>query len=157
MFSLRPLSRRAALARAGAGVLTAALAARHHGSTTVAAQESTPIAGPTQALPAEVTAIIEAPKYAFSRWGIHLADRATGEVLTDLNGGARFLAASTTKLYPAAAALDAYGPDHRFETPVYRTGPVGASWEFRDEGAAGWLTRWSPRGPGTTSRRRCDC
>src|SRR3712207_3135833 len=125
MFRLRPLSRRAALARFGAGTVGAVLAARH--VPTGAAQDSTPEATPeAQALPAEVTAIVEAPKYAFSRWGIHLADRATGEVLTDLNGGTRFLAASTTKLYPAAAALDAYGPDYRFETPIYRTATVGA-------------------------------
>src|SRR5215211_8437836 len=103
MSLLRPLTRRAALARFGAGTAGAVLAGRHF--TAVGAQESTPGAETGQALPAEALAIIDAPKYAFSRWGIHLADRATGEVLIDLNGGTRFLAASTTKLYPAAAAL----------------------------------------------------
>ena len=44
----------------------------------------------------------------------------------DLDGGERFLAASTTKLYPSAAALAAYGADYRFETPIYRTGAVGS-------------------------------
>ena len=77
-------------------------------------------------LPAEITAIIEGPRYALARWGIYVADRETGETIYDLRGGERFLAASTTKLFPGAAALAAYGPDYRFETPVYRTGAVGA-------------------------------
>jgi D-alanyl-D-alanine carboxypeptidase/D-alanyl-D-alanine-endopeptidase (penicillin-binding protein 4) len=32
--------------------------------------------------------------------------------------------ASVTKIYSVAAALEAFGPDHRFRTPIYRTGPV---------------------------------
>ena len=118
----RRLSRRQALRQGGAGLAGGALAAA--GVTRAAAQGAKPPVA--DAIPAEIAAIIGAPKYAFSRWGIHLADRATGEVLVDLNGGTRFLAASTTKLYPGAAALDAYGPDYRFETPIYRTGAVGA-------------------------------
>ena len=38
----------------------------------------------------------------------------------------RSSAASTTKVWGSAAALDAYGPDFRFETPIYRTGEIGA-------------------------------
>ena len=121
-FGNRRLSRRHVLRQSGAGLAGGALAAA--GVTRAAAQDATPAVA--EAIPADIAAIIDAPKYAFSRWGIHVADRATGEVLTDLNGGDRFLAASTTKLYPGAAALDAYGPDYRFETPIYRTGSVGA-------------------------------
>ncbi|HET7094362.1 MAG TPA: D-alanyl-D-alanine carboxypeptidase/D-alanyl-D-alanine-endopeptidase [Thermomicrobiales bacterium] len=129
MLPLRVLSRRAALLRLGGGGLAAAFAGRR--ALPAAAQSATPVATPgaTSAaapLPAEITAIIEGPRYAFARWGIHVADRQTGEPIYDLNGDERFLAASTTKLYPAAAALAAYGPDYRFETPVYRTGAVGA-------------------------------
>jgi D-alanyl-D-alanine carboxypeptidase/D-alanyl-D-alanine-endopeptidase (penicillin-binding protein 4) len=118
-------TRRVALARLGGGGAAAVLAVgRGHPA---AAQGATPVATDGgSSLPPEISAIIAGPAYAFARWGIHVADRATGEVVYDLNGGQRFLAASTTKLYPAAAALAAYGPDHRFETPVYRTGAVGA-------------------------------
>ncbi len=124
MLSLRNLSRRAALVRLGGGGLAATLAVR--GTAPAAAQDATPVANVAAApLPDEITAIIEQPKYALARWGIHVADRETGEVVYDLRGGERFLAASTTKLFPGAAALAAYGPDYRFETPIYHTGSLG--------------------------------
>ena len=125
MLSRRSLSRRAAVVRLGGGGLAAALGDRL--AATAAAQSATPVANAVEVpLPAEITAIIEQPRYSLARWGIYVADRETGEVVYDLGGGERFLAASTTKLFPGAAALAAYGPDYRFETPVYRTGAVGA-------------------------------
>jgi D-alanyl-D-alanine carboxypeptidase/D-alanyl-D-alanine-endopeptidase (penicillin-binding protein 4) len=117
-------TRRAILAGLSGG---AALAA----SRMTAAQAATPVpatpvtSSPGEPLPDEITAIITHPRYAFARWGIYVADRETGETIYDLRGDERFLAASTTKLYPTATALNAYGADYRFETPVYRTGPVG--------------------------------
>ncbi len=86
------------------------------------------IAGPVSAavpnIPAEARKVVDEAKYRNARWGLHVADLKTGEVLFDWNGDQRFLAASTTKLWPGAAALDAYGPDYRFTTPIYRTGSV---------------------------------
>ncbi|MCC7023131.1 MAG: D-alanyl-D-alanine carboxypeptidase, partial [Thermomicrobiales bacterium] len=125
MLPLRGLSRRAALTRLGGAGLAAALAGR--GGLPAAAQDATPVATEAgEPLPGAITAIIEQPKYAFARWGIHVADRATGQTIYDLRGDERFLAASTTKLFPGAAALAAYGTDYRFETPIYRTGDVDA-------------------------------
>src|ERR687897_1183963 len=125
MLPFRSLSRRAAMVLLGSGGLATALAVRR--AVTATAQGATPVANVTgDPLPAEITAIIEQPRYSLARWGIYVADRETGEAVYDLGGGERFLAASTTKLFPGAAALAAYGPDYRFETPVYRTGAVGA-------------------------------
>ena len=81
-------------------------------------------AGPVPTLPPEARKVVDEAKYRNARWGLHVADLKTGEVLFDWNGDQRFLGASTTKLWAGAAALDAYGPDYRFTTPVYRTGPV---------------------------------
>jgi D-alanyl-D-alanine carboxypeptidase/D-alanyl-D-alanine-endopeptidase (penicillin-binding protein 4) len=125
MLPLRGLSRRSALLRLGSAGLAAALASQR--TLPVAAQDATPAAAPLVApLPEAITAIITEPKYGFARWGIHVADRQTGETIYDLRGDERFLAASTTKLYPGAAALAAYGSDYRFETPIYRTGDIDA-------------------------------
>ena len=84
-------------------------------------------------LPAEITALMESPRYRSARWGLHVADRASGEVIYDLNGGEMFITASTTKLFSGAAALDAYGPVYRFETPVYRGGAVDNQGELRGD------------------------
>ena len=81
-------------------------------------------AGPVPALPPEARKVVDEAKYRNARWGLHVADLKTGEVLFDWNGDQRFLAASTTKLWAGAAALDAYGADFRFTTPIYRTGTV---------------------------------
>ncbi|MCC6315842.1 MAG: D-alanyl-D-alanine carboxypeptidase/D-alanyl-D-alanine-endopeptidase [Thermomicrobiales bacterium] len=125
MLPLRRFSRRAAALHLGGAGLAAAFAGRM--ALPVAAHDATPEATPVgEPLPDGITAIIEQPKYAFARWGIHVADRATGEAIYDLRGDERFLAASTNKLFPGAAALAAYGPDYRFETPIYRDGAIGA-------------------------------
>ena len=75
-------------------------------------------------IPAEARKVVDEAKYRNARWGLHVADLKTGEVLFDWNGDQRALGASTTKLWAGAAALDAYGADYRFTTPIYRTGPV---------------------------------
>jgi D-alanyl-D-alanine carboxypeptidase/D-alanyl-D-alanine-endopeptidase (penicillin-binding protein 4) len=69
--------------------------------------------------------IVNGPDYKkHARWGILVVDASTGEELYKVNADRFFLPASTTKLYSCAAALVALGTDHKFETPVYRTGPV---------------------------------
>jgi serine-type D-Ala-D-Ala carboxypeptidase/endopeptidase (penicillin-binding protein 4) len=128
------LSRRQALQAGGAGLAALAVAGA---SRLAAAQSATPVpATPTslgQPVPDDITAIMNAPRYQFSRWGLHVEDRATGEVIYDFRGNEWFLPGSTTKLFPGAAALDAYGPDYRFETPIYRTGPIGAHGELNGD------------------------
>ena len=115
------LSRRSAIRGSGAAGLALAMTAP--GLTTAATQEATPV--PEQPLPAAIAAVMNQPRYAeYTQWGIYAADRETGEAVLDLNSVQRYVPGSTTKLFPAAAALTAYGPDFRFETPVYRRGEV---------------------------------
>src|SRR5688572_33308113 len=106
-------SRRQLLRVSAAGVLAAAAGA------TVASR-----AAAQNPIPPTAQAIMDHPRYAPSRWFLYVADRATGDPLYNLNGGDLVLPASTTKLWSTGAALDAYGPDFRFETPVYRRGQV---------------------------------
>ena len=67
---------------------------------------------------------MQGPRYAGSRWYVHVSDRATGAALYELNADQLVLPASTTKLWSTSAALDTFGTDFRFETPVYRRGEV---------------------------------
>ncbi|MBN9102680.1 MAG: D-alanyl-D-alanine carboxypeptidase/D-alanyl-D-alanine-endopeptidase [Pseudonocardia sp.] len=75
------------------------------------------------ALPPSALAIMQGKRYAISRWFVLVADRRSGDPLFELNAGDLVLPASTTKLWTTATALDTFGPDFRFETPVYRRGP----------------------------------
>jgi D-alanyl-D-alanine carboxypeptidase/D-alanyl-D-alanine-endopeptidase (penicillin-binding protein 4) len=75
-------------------------------------------------LAARVEAILNGPDYKEARWGVLVVDARTGKTLYERDADRLFVPASVTKLYSCAAALAAFGPDHRFETPVYRRGDV---------------------------------
>lgn len=79
-------------------------------------------AEPVPGLPDAATAVMRGPRYAISRWFVHVSDRASAEALYELDAGDLVLPASTTKLWSTGAALDAFGPDFRFATPVHRRG-----------------------------------
>jgi len=75
----------------------------------------------------QIRTVIDDARFQHARWGILVADRATGEVLDELEADKLLAPASTTKLYSVAATLDALGSGYRFETPVYRRGAVNAA------------------------------
>lgn len=74
--------------------------------------------------------VISAPLFEQAHWGILVADRASGEILYQHNPDRLFAPASTTKLFTVAAALEALGPDHHFETPVYARGTFSEKGEL---------------------------
>jgi hypothetical protein len=45
-------------------------------------------------------------------------------VLVDQGGGTSLVPASTMKVFRVATALESYGADYRFRTPVHRVGEV---------------------------------
>jgi D-alanyl-D-alanine carboxypeptidase/D-alanyl-D-alanine-endopeptidase (penicillin-binding protein 4) len=55
---------------------------------------------------------------------LKVVDLETGGVLYDRGGGKLLTPASNLKIYTSACALDAFGPDHRFETRVTAAGPI---------------------------------
>lgn len=79
-------------------------------------------------VPAEITAVMKKDRYldAGTRWGLIAMDTATGEVLTAVEPDQLSYTGSVRKLLSVSSALEALGPDHRFETPVYRAGAVVA-------------------------------
>ena len=85
------------------------------------------------ALLPEFQQIMAKPLYKFSSWLIYAADLQSGQPLYDFNGRGLVVPGSVTKLFPGAAALTAYGPDYRFQTPVYRTGPVDAQGQLQGD------------------------
>ncbi|MDP2955025.1 MAG: D-alanyl-D-alanine carboxypeptidase/D-alanyl-D-alanine-endopeptidase, partial [Longimicrobiales bacterium] len=59
-----------------------------------------------------------------AHWGMEFYDIASGRVLMSHNGERLFVPGSTTKVVTMATAMETLGPDHRFRTRIYRTGPV---------------------------------
>ncbi|ODT05173.1 MAG: D-alanyl-D-alanine carboxypeptidase/D-alanyl-D-alanine-endopeptidase [Gemmatimonadetes bacterium SCN 70-22] len=84
-------------------------------------------ASPLAAQPAphkRIQAVMNRPEFAHAHWGMEFYDIASGKVLMSHNGDRLFVPGSTTKVVTMATALQALGPDHRFRTRVYRTGPI---------------------------------
>jgi D-alanyl-D-alanine carboxypeptidase/D-alanyl-D-alanine-endopeptidase (penicillin-binding protein 4) len=70
--------------------------------------------------------ILGRPEFRHAAWGIEFYSLDDDRPVFTLNPQQLFSAASTTKLLTVGSALMLLGPDHRFHTRVYRTGPVNA-------------------------------
>jgi D-alanyl-D-alanine carboxypeptidase/D-alanyl-D-alanine-endopeptidase (penicillin-binding protein 4) len=71
-----------------------------------------------------IKSLINGPDYKHSRWGILAVECESGRVVFEHNPDLFCVPASVTKLFSCAAALVAFGPAHRFETPVHRRGDL---------------------------------
>lgn len=83
---------------------------------------ATPVVAGELALPGEIRAIMNAPRYAHASWGLAIADVSSGTLQLAHEPDRLLAPASTTKLFTCAAALEIMGADHQFVTKVYRRG-----------------------------------
>lgn len=81
-------------------------------------------------LAARLAAFTTAAPYEQAQWGLLFVDRESGEIVYEQNAGKLFAPASVTKLYSVATALDAFGAEHRFQTPLYLRGNLGPQGEL---------------------------
>jgi PBP4 family serine-type D-alanyl-D-alanine carboxypeptidase len=88
-------------------------------ASTAAAQAQAP-----DSLEARIQKVMARPEFARSNFGIEFYDFETGKVVYALNGDKLFVPASTTKLLTEGTVLAKLGPDYRFHTSIYRTGPI---------------------------------
>jgi D-alanyl-D-alanine carboxypeptidase/D-alanyl-D-alanine-endopeptidase (penicillin-binding protein 4) len=58
------------------------------------------------------------------QWGAVVVSLTKGDTLFARNADGQLAPASTMKMYTSAMALDRFGPDYTFRTPVLRDGPV---------------------------------
>ncbi|MFO0947879.1 MAG: D-alanyl-D-alanine carboxypeptidase/D-alanyl-D-alanine-endopeptidase [Planctomycetota bacterium] len=77
-----------------------------------------------ESLAARLEEVTTAKPCQNAHWGILVVDADTGETVYALNPDQLFAPASTTKLFSVAAALDAFGADFRFQTPVHAKGVI---------------------------------
>ncbi len=99
---------------------TAVVAAAALTSTLLAGNGAAAIPGPGAA----ITHVMTKPLYAHSRWGLLTQDLSSRQFLTSENARQFFIPASNAKLFTTAALWDTLGPNYRFRTPVFRTGPT---------------------------------
>src|SRR5215208_169689 len=57
-------------------------------------------------------------------WGAMVISLTQGDTLFSQNADGPMLPASTMKMYTSAIALDRFGPDYVFKTPVLRDAPI---------------------------------
>ncbi len=81
----------------------------------------------TAALALAINAPTRTPRLKNSVVAGEVYDLDTHRVLYARNGGTLMVAASTTKLLTEGTSLALLGPDFRWTTPVYRTGPIDAN------------------------------
>lgn len=79
------------------------------------------------ALANRIHAITARPLYQHSIFGVAVYSLDESKVVYSLNGDQFFTPASTTKLLTEGTALGLLGPDYRFHTRIYRTGPITAN------------------------------
>ena len=71
--------------------------------------------------------ILTAPEVANTLWGVHITDLRTGQKVFSQNDELVLIPASAHKLLTTATALDAIGPDYRFETKLHFKGSRGGA------------------------------
>ena len=74
--------------------------------------------------PRRIAEVMARPEFAHASWGMEFVDLQTGRTVFAHNRQQLFVPGSTTKVVTMATALEVLGPDHRFRTRMYRTGPV---------------------------------
>jgi D-alanyl-D-alanine carboxypeptidase/D-alanyl-D-alanine-endopeptidase (penicillin-binding protein 4) len=66
-----------------------------------------------------ISNVVSKPAYAHSRLAVAVFDLSTGERLIDRDASKMFVPGSIMKTFSTSAALEGYGPNYRFRTPVY--------------------------------------
>ena len=149
---------------------SAASSARRRRTSSASTSSAPTSSAPTSSVPdesstgpAELTAAIDKiegkSQYESTDWGYIAIDQKTGEVLASQNPDKMFDPGSTMKGFSVSAALDAYGPDHTFVTPLYKAGTVSGdtldgNLVLVGAGDLSFGLRAEPTGPCTTRTSR---
>ncbi len=84
-------------------------------------------------LSARIERVIARPEFVHANFGIEFYSLDGGKVIYALNPGKLFVPASTTKLLTEGTVLAKLGPDYRFHTRIYRTGPVDSKGKLKGD------------------------
>jgi len=82
------------------------------------------IAQPKSSLSDSIDRILDAEAFRNASWGVRIVDLSSGDIIYQHNARRSFVPASNAKLYTTLSALEQLGPDFRYQTLLYATGPV---------------------------------
>ena len=91
----------------------------------VAKAQPTNFAHSLPELCAQLDSHLNQPRFSGALWGVKVVSLDTGKTLYENHADRLMSPASNSKLYTAALALDTFGGDYRFATPVLATAKVG--------------------------------
>ena len=77
-----------------------------------------------QSVPADIQAIFDKPFYNGAIWGLHVVDLDSGKTLIDLQPDCLLFIGSVRKVFSVGELVNQIGPDHRYNTPVFRRGEM---------------------------------
>jgi N-acyl-D-amino-acid deacylase len=77
-----------------------------------------------ETLDQRIKKVMARPEFQHARFGIKFIAADTGDVVYELNSPQLFVPGSTTKLLSEGTMLEVLGGDYRFDTKIYRTGPI---------------------------------
>lgn len=86
-----------------------------------------------ESLAARIDKIISRPEFVHANFGVEFYAMDTGRIVYTLNANKLFVPASTTKLLTEGSVLARLGPDFRFHTRIYRTGPIDAKGRLKGD------------------------
>ncbi len=95
-------------------------------ATFLSAQAFSAPSSSSAAIPDDIQKIFTKPIYKRASWGLRVID-ASGKVLIDYNAGRQFFIGSVRKVFTIGELLNQIGPNHTYDTPVYRMGDVDQS------------------------------
>ena len=95
-------------------------------ATFLSAQAFNASSSSSAAIPDDIQKIFTKPIYKQASWGLRVID-ASGKVLIDYNAGRQFFIGSVRKVFTIGELLNQIGPNHTYDTPVYRVGDVDKS------------------------------
>lgn len=78
-------------------------------------------------VPQPIAQVMAKPIYEGATWSLRVVDVASGQVIYDLDSSAQLLIGSVRKLFSVGAALNQFGAQYQFTTPVYAQGTVDAT------------------------------
>jgi D-alanyl-D-alanine carboxypeptidase len=78
-------------------------------------------------VPADVKAVFDKPAYKNAIWGLRVVDLGDSKELMDLQPHCNFYIGSVRKIFSVGELLNQVGPDHRYNTPVYRRGELNGA------------------------------